>query len=174
MAEEEARFSIDGREYEIPSVDSFTMDEAQVLWDYAAMSLGDFAVDEDDPESERAREEIQEKLRNPGFMRTLMHVAYQRGNPKIPTSRVKALIGQVNLVEAMAAMATLAGADDAGPPEQRRSSAPATSSDANSSSSNSDSGNASTDGSDAPDDFPAPTGIRNSLSSISEARTSAA
>jgi hypothetical protein len=175
MAEqEEARFKIDGHEYDIPAIDSFTMDEAQVLWDYAGLSLGDFAVDDEDPDSEQLRQAVQDKIRNPGFMRTLMHVAYQRGNPKIPAGRVKALIGQSNLVEAMAAMAELAGEDDAGPPEQSRSSEPETSSGASSSSSNNDSGSASPAVSDEPEQSQTPTGIHRLPSSISDAKTSVA
>lgn len=176
MAEqEEARFKIDGREYEIPSIDSFTMDEAQVLWDYAHMSLADFAVDEEDPDSEARREEIHQQLRNPGFMRTLMHVAYQRGNPKIPAGRVKDMIGHANLVDAMAAMAELAEAeDDAGPPAPSRSSEPETSSDESSSSSSTDSGNGSQAVSDAPATPQTSTGIRRLPSSTSDVKTSAA
>lgn len=104
----ETGFLIDETFYELPSLDSFTMDEAQILYDYSGLTLEDF-VDAD---------EADKKFKNPGLLRALMHVAYQRGNPRMNTSRVKTLVGAASLVSAMEQLAegTVAAEDDAGPP----------------------------------------------------------
>ena len=42
-AETESGFVIDGVVYEVPGLDTLTMDEAQVLYDYSGLGLEDFA-----------------------------------------------------------------------------------------------------------------------------------
>lgn len=103
----ETGFMIDGSLYEMPSLDTFTMEEAQILYDYSGLGLEDFALEDDD-------DEFAVKLKNPGFLRALMHIAYRRGNPKQPDGKVRKLIGAVNLIEAHAHLA--GGEDDADPP----------------------------------------------------------
>ncbi len=96
----ETGFKIDGSLLEAPSIDTFTMDEAQVLYDYSGLTLEDFARPPDTSEEE-FEELIRPKIKNPGFVRALMHIAYQRANPKQNPSRVKALIGQANMIGAL-------------------------------------------------------------------------
>jgi len=106
----ETGFMIDGALYEVPSLDTFTMDEAQVLYDYSGLTIEDFAVLEDEDENEQV-----DRLKNPGFMRALMHIAYQRGNEKLAPAKVRALIGSANLLSSYEHLAV--GEDDALPPE---------------------------------------------------------
>lgn len=97
-AETDTGFMISGRLYPVPDMGTFTMDEAQILYDYSGLGLEDFAAPEDeDPEETRER---RRRLRNPGFLRALMHIAYQRGNPDIRPARIKALIGNANVIAA--------------------------------------------------------------------------
>lgn len=91
---------IDGKLLEPPAIDTFNMDEAQVLYDYSGLTLEDFARPEDTSEEEFS-ELIKPKIKNPGFLRALMHVAYQRANPRQNPSRVKALIGEANMIGAL-------------------------------------------------------------------------
>lgn len=84
----ETGFLIDANMYEIPSIDTFNLDEAQILYDYCGLTIEDFdEIDEGDP-----------KFKNPGFIRALMHIAFQRGNPTISTARVETLVGSANLL----------------------------------------------------------------------------
>jgi hypothetical protein len=174
---EPAGFIIDGREYPIPSIDSFDMDEAQLLWDYAGLTLADFAVpDPEDPDAEEQMAERSRKLGNPGWMRTLLHIAYQRGNPDVKPQVVKRLIGDVKLLDAMAKMVEESDRreDDAGPPDlSERTSEPDASSPSDSSESDDSekpktgiSGNGSTNASDEPGEIPEPTGITSSATSF--------
>ncbi len=95
----ETGFMIDGTMYEVPDMGTFTMDEAQTLYDYSGLGLEDFASPEDETDDDM--KERERKLRNPGFLRALMHIAYQRGNPQERSARVKALIGAANIISAL-------------------------------------------------------------------------
>lgn len=148
----EARFLIDGREYDIPGLETFDMDEAMILYDYAGLTIEDFAADDED-DDEADVEERARKLKHPGLIRTLLHVAYQRGNPTLAKAKVGREIGKVNLFEILAALAT---EDDAGPPAETQSSTP--SSNGSSDTSEQSSGLVSPTSSDEPDDGPPTTG----------------
>lgn len=100
----ESGFMLEGRVYEVPSLDSFSLDESIVLYDYSKLTMQDFAPpgEDDDPEEyEAAREE---KMAHPGFLKALLHIAYQRGNPDAKPAKVKAVVGQANFVEAVEPM----------------------------------------------------------------------
>lgn len=168
----ETGFMIDGTLYEVPSLDSFTMDDAQILYDYSGLTLEDFVPAEgQDPDEENA--ELSGKLRNPGFVRALMHVAYQRANPKVSPQRVKAMIGSASLIGALEHLADDEPEGDAVPPAvttEHDGSSPRSSVGSNGSS-----GAASTPSSDAPDVLPVPTGtIRSVTSFTSDPASSAA
>lgn len=143
----ETGFMIDGALYGMPSLDTFTMEEAQILYDYSGLGLEDFALEDDD-------DEFAVKLKNPGFLRALMHIAYRRGNPKQPDSKVRKLIGAVNLIEAHAHLA--GGEDDADPPALTPE--PDRQSLKSSGEPNETSGNASPTASDGQDSHPIPIG----------------
>jgi hypothetical protein len=95
----ESGFLIDDKLYPVPSVFSLTNDEAQILWDYSGLTIQDF-LDEDADERQ---------FDHPGVMTTLMHVAYQRGNPDMKPKKVRELIGGVTRWKAMTG---LVAADD--------------------------------------------------------------
>ena len=98
----ETGFDINGTIYPVPPLDTFDMDEAQVLYDYSGLTLEDFAEDADEtPEDREARER---KLKNPGFMRTLMHVSYQRRHRELKRQDVERLIGSANILQAYASL----------------------------------------------------------------------
>jgi hypothetical protein len=114
----ETGFNIDGTVYEVPMIDSLTTDEAQVLYDYSRLTLDDFVPPKDETAEEKHdREEI---LRNPGFLRALMHIAYQRAHPEIRAAKVRALVGAANFVSALETMGNPEpdeeGGDDDVPP----------------------------------------------------------
>ncbi len=170
---------IDGNMYEVPDMGTFTMDEAQTLYDYSGLGLEDFASPED--ESDDDLRERERKLRNPGFLRALMHIAYQRGNPAERPTRVKALIGGANII---AALENLAGEepeaeDDGLPPvltiePERSSLSGSIESDGSRSPSTGPSGLSSGSGSDVPASLPTPTtATRSAISSISHLGSSA-
>lgn len=144
---DEAGFVINGKPYEIPSLDTFDMDEAMVLYELSGLTLEDFALADD--EDEEASAALAAKLKNPGFLRALMQIAYTRGNPGMTAAKAKAAIGKSNLLQALQDFA----GDDASPPDERPKSELETSSSSESSdSSPSSSGADSRNGSDAPDE----------------------
>lgn len=158
-AETTTGFEIDGKHYPVPPIDTFNMDEAQVLYDYSNLVLEDFVKPQDEtPEETREREQL---FRNPGLIRALMHVAYQRGNPKIPAGRVKALIGSVTIISAYESLAASAPEDgEADPPASTTELAKPSPSDSVTSSGSS--GDASTTDSDEPAALPEATGTTKS------------
>lgn len=154
-------FLIDGKEYPAPSIDTFNMDEAQILYDYSGLTLEDLVADESDPEALAARNK---KLGSPGLLRTLMHVAYARGNPSMKPQAVKKAIGESNWLDAIKAFAST-GEVDAGPPELKSSST------SSSDSSNEHSGDASMTSSGQQDETPAATGTTESDTSVTSDQT---
>lgn len=109
----ETGFNIDGTLYELPTLDSFTMDEAQIMYDYSGLSLEDFAEPEEET-AEQAAERVR-RFRNPGFLRALMHIAYRRQHPKLADGEIRQLVGSANLIDALKDLAD-DGETDAGPP----------------------------------------------------------
>ena len=142
----EAHFVIDGRDYEIPSLETFTMGEAVTLYEYSGLTLDQ--IDEDTPA-------------HPGLIAAFMHIAYERGNPGVKKQKVRDLIEQSNLLDAMQNFFTApAGEDDADPP--------AVAETVNGSgSSGTPSGTASTNGSAEPGTLDVVTGMRASAASVS-------
>jgi hypothetical protein len=106
----ETGFMIDGQLYEVPGWDTFTMDEAQVLFDYTGFTIEDVAADPD--ETDEAKEERTERFKNPGLLRAFMHIAYQRGNKDVKPARVKTLIGSANLLDSLEAFASKKDGED--------------------------------------------------------------
>lgn len=123
----ESGFLINDIRHEIPTLDTFTMDEAQVLYDYSGLAIEDFMslaplpkdADEETQEAwAEERAELDGKLRNPGFLRALMHVAYQRANPNLSAAKVKTQIGTADLMTNFAEfLESGVDEDDADPPE---------------------------------------------------------
>lgn len=113
-------FKIDGVIYEPADVGSLTMDEWQVMWDYAGISIEDFSgpevrnpqapTAEEQAAIEEHEEELGKKLNNPGFMKAMVHIAFQRGNPRMSPDKVKRLIGSAQMVSVI---------EDLRPPEEQ-------------------------------------------------------
>jgi hypothetical protein len=97
-------FEIDGRVYEVPSLGTFNLDEAQVLYDYSGLVIEDFLgllPEATNAERQEHEEQMGARMRNPGLLRALMHIAYQRGNPREKTQRIKELVSNANALEAL-------------------------------------------------------------------------
>lgn len=99
----ETGLNIDGTVYEVPSLDTFTLDECQVLYDYTSLTLEDFVPLADETEDDHLAR-IEKMMRHPGFKKTLLHVAYQRGNPKMPVGKVREQVAGANWLEPFATM----------------------------------------------------------------------
>lgn len=104
MSETTITFKLDGDDtsYEVPGIDDLDMDEWQILYEYAGLTLDDFSPpvrDNNgvilDEEAEKAR---QHRLGQPAFMKALLHVGYQRAHPELKPSQVKAVVGKAKLM----------------------------------------------------------------------------
>jgi hypothetical protein len=146
-------FTIDGAEYPIPQVATFDMDEAEILWDYTQFTLPDFGAGENGQYDEARVVEILGMMRNPRFLRTLLHVAYRRGNPDASKATIEKAVGRVSNVEALSAWVELLEGD-AGPPAQESTSEPTRSSPSSTVDSNGRSGHDSPTTTDEPDSHP--------------------
>jgi len=149
----ETGFLIEGTIYEVPGLESFTMDEAQILYDNSGLTLEDFSDDEAD---------VKTRMKNPGLMRSLMEIAYRRGNPHLKPQQVKDLIGSVNQIDSFS---TLAEADDVDP-TQPSTLNPSPNSPSEPTGSNRSSGPDSVESSDPPGNDPASIGIGGSDTSF--------
>jgi hypothetical protein len=161
-AENETGFECEGRIYPVPTLDTFNMDEAQVLYDYSGLSIEDFAIDESDPEQVA---ELERKAKNPGFKRALMHIAYQRGNPSWPAGKVRDLAGSANLLSTTAALYSGGGDAEVPPAPTTEPGEPLPSGPVEL---NESSGQSSGNGSDEQVDRPTPIGIGRSATSSPE------
>ncbi len=112
---DENKFLIDGVEYPIPGLETFNMADAFLLYEYSGLSLEDFAIDEEDPEQV---EELGRKTKNPGFIFTLMLVAFLRGNKGTPKNKAVALIETSNLVSAYEAFLDAGMEEDPTPTQE--------------------------------------------------------
>lgn len=92
-------FEIGGDEYPIPTLSSFSMDEAIVFFNLNGYPVEDLWLV---PDEEDADERL-ERLRNPAVVKALLHVAYRRGNPDRSDKEIGKIIGQVSLAVALSA-----------------------------------------------------------------------
>jgi hypothetical protein len=109
-------FEIDGERYEVPRLDTITLDEERVLYIYADTVIQDFApAHPEAPEEEQQAVALAQyrKVRNPDFKRALAHIAYRRRHPDVTDAEVEAAIGKANALEVDVAM--LRGDDDSPP-----------------------------------------------------------
>lgn len=97
-----AKFRIGNAEYDFPTIDTFTMDEAIVLYDYSGVTLDTL----DDVEGV-----------HPGVLAALAHVAIQRADPDMKPAHVKALVRGLNLLELIAGMPGDEDEDKPDPPQ---------------------------------------------------------
>jgi hypothetical protein len=97
----EPKFIIQGSDYPVPEWISFTMDESEILYDKAKMTL------------DQADEDL---VFTPGLLSALMLIAYMRGNPGVSRKRAEMVIGAVPLADAIEHLAGEDEEEDAGPP----------------------------------------------------------
>jgi hypothetical protein len=97
----EPKFVIQGSDYPVPEWISFTMDESEILYDKAKMTL------------DQADEDL---VFTPGLLSALMLIAYMRGNPGVSRKRAEMVIGAVPLADAIEHLAGEDEEEDAGPP----------------------------------------------------------
>ena len=165
---DEVGFRIDGQTYPIPTLDSLDMEEGQILYDLAGLTIEDFvpvSEDADEEERERHSAELVRRVKNPAFLRALLTIAYRRGNPKLPAGRVRDVVAASNHLEAMSDfLKSSARAAREGDPRipPALPTEPPRSSDGNSDDSSESSGIASESGSVARDESLEPTGVTRS------------
>jgi hypothetical protein len=158
----ESAFVIDGKEYPVPGLDTFDMDERRVMFDYCGLTQEDFVAQEGET-GEETEERNGKLMRHPGFLQSLMHIAYARGNPKVPHGRVKDVIGRTNFLEAVARFAEEEPEEaDAVPPASESTSELEPSLPRSSVDSSESSGNGSPPTSSEPEETPEPTGAMRS------------
>ena len=91
-------FLIDGKVYPVPTLDSLTLDESELLYDRCGVVLEDFGWMDDESDDER-EEWVGKLTRNPGFMGALVQIAYQRGNPNMRAKQVEVVVRNANRVD---------------------------------------------------------------------------
>ncbi len=154
-------FVIDGNEYPAPTLDTFDMAERRLLYELSKITQEDLVREDDESEEDHDRR-VTMTLRHPGFMETLMQVAYARGNPALKPDKVRAIIERTNYLEAIQKWAE---EEDAGPPDRTSPSELSKHSESENGSSSERSGESSSTTSDRPDRLPASTGTSESATS---------
>lgn len=150
-------FEIDGRFYEVPRLESFDLDEEQILFDVAGMVQIDFVPahpEASDEEKELLERAMMARIRDPKFKRALAHIAYRRQNPDVPFDDIQKRMGKVNALDVE--LAILGGEED--PPAVSSPSEPESKSTTNGLSKPEDSGNPSGSDSDQVVEIRAATG----------------
>jgi hypothetical protein len=176
----ETGFMIDGTVYEVPTLDSLTMGERRVMFELSGITQEDFVREADESEDEHDAR-LAKLMRHPGFMESLMHVAYQRGNPTVKPGKVKMVVEGTNYLEAVSGMTGDDDEEEEAVPlaltsEPDRSSEKSSLENESSTKDSSEtSGNGSESASDEQGSAPIPIGItRSDTSSISDPTVSAA
>lgn len=85
---EEPGFRVDGRNYEVPPIDTFTFGELETLYAYTGLTIYDWGRRHTDDGAERWTRAASA----PSFNMCLVHVAYRRGNPELPDDTVAELV----------------------------------------------------------------------------------
>lgn len=99
----ETGFTIDGKIYEVPDLESLKMGERHVLYDLCGYVQEDLVAEEGETEDEH-RKRVQKIMRHPGFMEAWMLIAYQRGNPGVSREDAQRVISETNYLTAVASM----------------------------------------------------------------------
>lgn len=99
----ETGFTIQGKIWESPTVDSLNNDENQVLYDCTGFSQEDFFRRADETKEEHD-DRLLTIVRHPGFDTAWMRIAFQRGNPQLSARKVEQIVGATNRLEALATL----------------------------------------------------------------------
>lgn len=120
-----AGFEIDGTHYEIPSLNTLTLDEEEILYRYADCVVQDFVPahpDWDDQTTAAHNFLLNQRVRNPRLKGTLAYLAYRRKNTDVTEEEGMQIVSQVNALALDVAM--LSPEDDESPPAQSSQSEP--------------------------------------------------
>jgi len=99
---EPAGFLINGEHYEVPTLDTITLDEERVLYLYADCVVQDFLPAHPDwSEDEKVLHirEVLAKVRNPAFKKALAHIAYKRRNSEVADAEIQDALGNLNALD---------------------------------------------------------------------------
>lgn len=150
----DAKFVIDGDEYPIPTLATFDMDEAILLYETTGFGLEDLVYDENADDAE----DVQARFRHPGLLKTLLLVAYQRGNPHLARKKAAEMISHSNYADAFVQlMGSASGDGDAESPPSEDTTKKPPGSSPRSSSGNSKPGSATPSGSGSGSSTSSPT-----------------
>ena len=97
----EAKFVINGRDYEIPGIDTFNLDEAMVLYHYSKLTLDQVA----DLEGV-----------HPGVVAALLHVGIARAEPDARLKDIEKVVRAVSVMELIEKMEAATDDDAVDPP----------------------------------------------------------
>lgn len=98
---------VDGETYQLPTLDTITLDEERVLFIYSDTVVRDFipAHPEVSDEEKKSYERLQLlKLRDPNFKKALAYIALLRAKPELDEAERRAKAGRVNALDADIAM----------------------------------------------------------------------
>lgn len=99
---DEAGFEIGGERYSVPPLDSFDLDEAEILYEVSGFLLEDLEPAHPEWTAEDKRKHVDELLRkigNPKFKKALAHIAYRRRHPDVTFELGQQAAGKVNSLE---------------------------------------------------------------------------
>ena len=97
----EAKFVINGRDYDIPGIDTFNLDEAMVLYHYSKLTLDQVA----DLEGV-----------HPGVVAALLHVGIARAEPDARLKDIEKVVRAVSVMELIEKMEAATDDDAVDPP----------------------------------------------------------
>jgi hypothetical protein len=104
-AENETGFLIDGKVYEVPGLWDLTMAERRLLFELSGFTQEDFLLQDDETDEEQEAR-VEKMMRHPGYVETLMTVAYQRGNPTMKPGKVRLVVDGTNYMDAIQGFAS--------------------------------------------------------------------
>lgn len=141
--------TIDGADYPVPTLDTFTLDEAEIFTGYTGWVIEDFVPPS--PEASDAAKveyltDLNEKMRQPSFAIAYMHIAYRREHEDMGHQEIRKVVGKVPVLDAILA---IYGTPDEDPTPDSQN-ALANPSPSETPSSSEDSGSPSPTGSDRP------------------------
>jgi hypothetical protein len=79
-----AEIHVNGRDYQLVSIDQLTLDEAMLVWDYTKLSLDQLG----DLEGF-----------HPGLIAALIHISVARGQPGEPARQIRQVVGKLPVAE---------------------------------------------------------------------------
>jgi len=157
-------FEIDGKIYPLPALDTLRMPEAQLMYDHCGLTIEDFVGPDEEAEDftpdmlEEWEADVAVKVKNPGFMYSMVAIAYWRGHPSKTRAAVEKVADNANFLEStmeFVAIGEKAKADD---PKASSQNEPESQKSGSSTDSPMSSGMHSVPDLVEPDEHPSPTG----------------